>query len=40
MYTITNLFKVYINDIMVTVEAANQRVMMGEGTVSGFDVSG
>ena len=31
-----NLFKVYINDIIIPVEAAKQGVMMGEDTVSGL----
>ena len=31
-----NLFKVYINDIVATVEAAMQGVTMGEDTVSGL----
>ena len=31
-----SLFKVYINDMIVAVEAANQGVTMGEHTVSGL----
>ena len=31
-----NLFKEYINDTIVAVEAANQGVTMGENTVLGF----
>ena len=31
-----NLFKVYINDMIVAVEAAKQGVTMGEDTVSGL----
>ena len=37
MYTISpNLLKVYINDMIVAVEAAKQGVMMVEDTASGF----
>ena len=31
-----NLFKVYINDVIVAVEAAKQGITMGEDTVSGL----
>ena len=31
-----NVFRVYINDMIVAVEAAKQRVTAGEGTVSGL----
>ena len=31
-----NIFKVYINDMIVAVEAAEHRVTMGEDTVSGL----
>ena len=33
---LSNLFKVYINDMLVAVEAAKQGVTMGEDTVSGL----
>ena len=32
----TNLFKVYVSDMVVAVEAAKQGVTMGEDTVSGL----
>ena len=35
-----NIFKVYINDMIVAVEAANQEVTMGEDTVSGLMFAG
>ena len=36
MYTITQSFKVYINDMIVAADAAKQGVSMEEDTVSGL----